>query len=271
MIGSYFIAPSSYFIAPFALPLSVFRLIPFATPPFLKMSSFSNTSQGISFLHSIGLIHADIKPENVVLYPCDTTNAIAPAPPSTAAVAAASTTTTPTPTSTPTPTPQIQTNAPDSDGDVFCGAGTGEACCGCTSPPANPPPFDLRLIDFGNAVFAADAMPGVTAGTPSYLSPEAQEGLAWGTGVDVWAVGCILFEMVTGDRVCFRRGFVSGDRGGGGGGGLDAGVLWEGCGGERGGRIVKGVMDLVKRLLARERETRPSAADALKDPVFSLV
>lgn len=139
-----------------------------------------------------------------------------------------------------------------------------------TPTAATQAPFDLRLIDLGNAVFASDTVPGVTAGTPSYLSPEASRGLAWGPPVDVWAVGCVLHEILTGGRVGAAAGFTVGNEGRGGGGrsgcvasgpsaGLSAGSAPE----------LTGVVGLVKRLLAEDVGMRPSAEEALKDVVFS--
>lgn len=169
--------------------------------------------QGIAFLHSVGLVHADIKPENVALYPPST------------------------PASTPPTTPDSS-----SRGGATLPPAVRARVGGAAGDQSPSPPFDLRLIDLGNSVFAADAAPGVTAGTPSYLSPEARKGLPWGPKVDVWAVGCVLYEIVTGGRV---------------------GVVGEAFG-EGDGLMVL----LVKRLLAEEVDTRPTAEEALKDPVF---
>jgi len=193
-------------------------LISHAGPPFpsfLGSPPSPLSSQGIAFLHSVGLVHADIKPDNVALYP--------PSPPS------------------------------------------------AVADSAKPPPFDLRLIDLGNAVFAADAVPGVTAGTPSYLSPEAKRGQQWGPAVDVWAAGCILYEIVTGERAG-----TGGNAGPGGNAFSSAGVAGFGPGpGAFGGAgaaatgVMAGVVRLVERLLAEDVSRRPTAEEALKDAVFS--
>lgn len=178
-------------------------------------------TQGIAFLHSVGLIHADIKPENIALYP--------PSPP------------------------------PPSSAPPTTGAGAGS---GASAKPAAP--FDLRVIDLGNAVFAADAVPGVTAGTPSYLSPEAKRGLQWGPKVDVWAAGCVLYEIVSGERVGTRPT----------GGEVGFGSAWpRGFAGSRAaaGGMLAGVAGLVERLLTEDVDRRPAAEEALKDAVFSLV
>jgi serine/threonine protein kinase len=66
-----------------------------------------------------------------------------------------------------------------------------------------------RIVDFGLAFIAERTdsagrmtVEGVVAGTPSYLSPEQARGLDIGPPTDVYALGCMLFELVTG-RVPF--------------------------------------------------------------------
>jgi serine/threonine protein kinase len=65
-----------------------------------------------------------------------------------------------------------------------------------------------RIVDFGLAFIAERndsgrmTVEGVVAGTPSYLSPEQARGLEIGPPTDVYALGCMLFELVTG-RVPF--------------------------------------------------------------------
>ena len=67
---------------------------------------------------------------------------------------------------------------------------------------------DARVLDFGVAVLGASewAEPSVAAGTPAYMAPEQMRGGAVDRRTDVWALGAVLFEMLTGRRV------VSGDR-----------------------------------------------------------
>ena len=68
------------------------------------------------------------------------------------------------------------------------------------------------MLDFGLAKLAdADAgtaqsvsrngtADGRILGTPAYMSPEQARGLAVDKRTDIWAFGCVLFEMLTGRR-----------------------------------------------------------------------
>ena len=76
------------------------------------------------------------------------------------------------------------------------------------------PQEDVKLLDFGVArqdrVEAEaeaetrtrdfETTRGRVIGTPAYMSPEQAQGLPADQQTDIWAFGCVLFELVTGDH-----------------------------------------------------------------------
>jgi Tol biopolymer transport system component len=84
--------------------------------------------------------------------------------------------------------------------------------------PANiklRPDGTVKVLDFGlakaleaendsaslaNSPTMMASMPGVIIGTAAYMSPEQTRGKVVDKGADIWAFGCVLFEMLTGTR-----------------------------------------------------------------------
>ncbi|MBL9031908.1 MAG: serine/threonine-protein kinase [Phycisphaerae bacterium] len=77
--------------------------------------------------------------------------------------------------------------------------------------PANVqlgPSGEVKLLDFGIATHAGsghtrgpqDTEPGRVVGTAAYMSPEQARGRAVDRRADLWALGCVLFEMLAGRR-----------------------------------------------------------------------
>jgi hypothetical protein len=62
---------------------------------------------------------------------------------------------------------------------------------------------EVKLTDFGIAALAGDS-PSRTAGTPAYMAPEQARGESLDVRADVYAVGLVLREALTGERA--RRG-----------------------------------------------------------------
>jgi len=67
-----------------------------------------------------------------------------------------------------------------------------------SSPGAGEPPH-LLLADFGIAkvLEAANSAAATVLGTPTYLAPEICRGQSYSYPADVWALGCILHEMIS--------------------------------------------------------------------------
>ncbi len=66
----------------------------------------------------------------------------------------------------------------------------------------------VRITDFGIAVRETDVVEGTVAGTPAYMAPEQLTGGEVGPFTDLYAVGLILHELLTGFPV-FRGGSFS--------------------------------------------------------------
>ncbi len=69
----------------------------------------------------------------------------------------------------------------------------------------------IKLLDFGLARMAPRendptlTRPGVVMGTPAYMAPEQREGKPGDARSDIYAFGCVLYEMLTGQRAAQER------------------------------------------------------------------
>jgi len=68
----------------------------------------------------------------------------------------------------------------------------------------------VKLIDFGVSAFSDRTEDGMFAGTLSYAAPEQIQGLPSTPAADIYAVGCVLYEMLSGvgpaDEVVYGDG-----------------------------------------------------------------
>ena len=64
----------------------------------------------------------------------------------------------------------------------------------------------VKLLDFGIASFASSVdEPGVFGGTLPYMSPEQLDGGAVDSRADVWSLGAVIYQMLTGRRPFLGR------------------------------------------------------------------
>ena len=63
-------------------------------------------------------------------------------------------------------------------------------------------------VDLTHAVTGAATVEGVMVGTPGYMSPEQARGKPVDKRTDIWAFGCVCFEMLTG-RLAFQGDTLS--------------------------------------------------------------
>jgi Protein kinase domain len=118
----------------------------------------------------------------------------------------------------------------------------------------------ITLVDFGIAVCRpgnADATrltTGGLIGTPHYMSPEQAHGEQVDARADLYALGCVMFELVTGDTPFDGAGFE---------------VLLAHLNhpvpraSERNAAVPEAVDRIIARLMAKKPDDRPAHADAL--------
>jgi serine/threonine protein kinase/predicted negative regulator of RcsB-dependent stress response len=73
--------------------------------------------------------------------------------------------------------------------------------------PTTPAGMEIKILDFGLARIVTDSrdtqsmtQTGMVIGTPYYMSPEQYKGFLVDTRSDIYAIGCIFYELLTGRR-----------------------------------------------------------------------
>merc|ERR1719428_758541 len=118
---------------------------------------------------------------------------------------------------------------------------------------------NMKMGDFGIAkvLECTAACAQTQIGTPYYLSPEICQGKPYSWGSDIWAMGCILYE-ICGKRVPFDAPDLK----------TLIQRITRGPTPELPGNYSAGVQELCKMCLARDQNQRPQAADVLRLPLI---
>jgi serine/threonine protein kinase len=132
-----------------------------------------------------------------------------------------------------------------------------------------------KLLDFGlaratDASFTGDpnqtrttdslTAPGLIVGTPHYMAPEQAEGLPTGPAADIFAVGTIFYEMLTGRRPFEGRSIVD----------VLYAVLHQNPPPLSGSREIEALDRVIRRALAKRVEERYSSAREMLQTLESV-
>ncbi len=127
----------------------------------------------------------------------------------------------------------------------------------------------VKVLDFSIAklptemVTAALTRAGSVFGTPHYMAPEQVEGKGAGPQTDLYALGAVLFEMITGEPPFDGPSVID--------------ILLKHVKVPPpvlkvpGGRMPAGLPELVAKLLAKKAEDRPASASATRDELARII
>lgn len=117
----------------------------------------------------------------------------------------------------------------------------------------------IKIADFGLAKVVGDeGMTKTTCGTPGYVAPEVLLQKNYGTGVDVWAAGVILYIMVSGYEPFYHANEAKMFKN------IMAGKY--SFSPELFGHVSDEIKDIIKKILVTKPESRPSAEECLAHP-----
>jgi serine/threonine-protein kinase SRPK3 len=153
------------------------------SPPLVKRIML-RALRGLAFLHdTCKIIHTDIKPENILLEEEEMPARRLPPPPALDSG----------------DRPSLVRSL--SDFSISSAVDLPEAersTQGDVKGPSNSTPFSCKLADLGNACFTHQHYTADIQ-TRQYRSPEVILGARYDTSVDLWSLGCVCFELLTGD------------------------------------------------------------------------
>ncbi|CAI5484257.1 unnamed protein product [Closterium sp. Yama58-4] len=201
---------------------------------------FMQVASAVAFCHSRGIVHRDVKPENILL--CFNRSHGSDAEKKTEVFS-------PTVMASAVPSPSLAAN-PSARKSAFV--------------PEPAPHLRVKLADFGLALsIGRDGRTRGAAGSPYYMAPEVFTG-EYGCSADVWSLGVVLHVLLCGgvpfwgdDEAATIRSVLHGR--------LDMGeqsAAWAGVSAEARG--------LIRCMLERDPRRRPSASKVLSHPWLLL-
>jgi serine/threonine-protein kinase len=158
----------------------------------LLLRAFADVCLAVEFAHSHGVIHRDLKPANIMLgdygevYVLDWGVARATAEPDAAGAASTA----------------AAAGEPGTEADTVPGGGSEPADLGVAATV--PPQSGAHDLAHDLALDTGDTRVGTVLGTPPYMAPEQLVGERAGPPADIYALGCILYEIAAGELLHTR-------------------------------------------------------------------
>jgi serine/threonine-protein kinase len=121
---------------------------------------------------------------------------------------------------------------------------------------------NVKVADFGVAKLNSfdQTMQGSAVGTPSYMSPESLKGQAVTHLTDIYSVGAVMLQMLTGERIKADKLYP-----------LQLNeFMTESLAGERGLKISPALKNLVCKAMSEDPESRPESALSLYQALEKL-
>ena len=122
---------------------------------------------------------------------------------------------------------------------------------------------DVKILDFGVAKLSQSldlTKAGSTVGTAAYMSPEQARGEAVDSRADIWSIGILLYEMLSGNAPF--------------GGGYEAALVYAIINEDPEplpSTVDPGIVEIVNRSISKDPQSRYQSADALADDLEAFL